>query len=141
MKTTTKTWLAKIAGKFIHRTSLLDRIIGFFYLKTKIEYRFNFHSSFGVLVSTFSMHIWMKEQQEQLELYLWRRKINQANVVRGNLLVWNIFIKGFMLRLSVSHILWGNTMSGGKILAYKSFMKLLTNQNVYNTDQDVFFKK
>lgn len=141
MKTTTKTWLAKIAGKFIHRTSLLDRIIGFFYLKTKIEYRFNFHSSFGVLVSTFSMHIWMKEQQEQLELYLWRRKINQANVVRGNLLVWNIFIKGFMLQLSVSHILWGNTMSGGKILAYKSFMKLLTNQNVYNTDQDVFFKK
>ena len=46
-----------------------------------------------------------------------------------------------MLQLSVSHILWGNTMSVGKILAYKSFMKLLTNQNVYNTDQDVFFKK
>ena len=46
-----------------------------------------------------------------------------------------------MLQLSVSHILWGNTMSGVKILAYKSFMKLLTYQNVYNTDQDVFFKK
>ena len=46
-----------------------------------------------------------------------------------------------MLQLSVSHILWGNKLSGGKILAYKSFLKLLTNQNVYNTDQDVFFKK
>lgn len=58
-------------------------------------------------------------------------------------LVWNIFIKRFMLQLSVSHILWGNKISNGKNLANKSFMKLLTNQNVYNTDtdQDALFKK
>ena len=60
-KITTKTWLAKVAAIFIHITSLLHRISHpvSFYSKTKIGYIFSFQSSFGVLIFTFDMRLWM----------------------------------------------------------------------------------
>ena len=61
MKIMTKTWLAKVAAFFTHRTSLHHRIKppASFYSKTKIGYIFSFHFSFGVLVFTFDMRVWI----------------------------------------------------------------------------------
>ena len=86
MKITTKTWLAKIAAIFTHRTSLLHRINppASFYSKTKIGYIFSFHFVFWC----FDFHfrhaclndlpvLRYKEQREQRKMYYWRRKIKQ----------------------------------------------------------------
>ena len=91
-KITTKTWLVKVTAIFTYRTSLLHRIIppASFYSKTKIGCVFSFQSSFGVLISTFDMRVWMTylfcvikndlpflcyKEQEQCKAYYWRRKI------------------------------------------------------------------
>ena len=58
MKITTKLGLAKVAAIYcylLHRTGPL----GLIYSKTKIRYIFSFHSSFGVLISIFNMHVCM----------------------------------------------------------------------------------
>ena len=71
MKITTKTWLAKFVAIFTHRTSLLHRISPLASFCLKKWYIFSFHSSFGVLIFTFIVCVWMsylflcyKEQQD-----------------------------------------------------------------------------
>ena len=50
-------WLAKVVAVFTHRTSLLHRISPIGLLK--VRYILSFHPSFGVLIFTFDMGVWM----------------------------------------------------------------------------------
>ena len=59
-------WFVNVFNNLIEKqktkkTSILHRIspFGLFYSKTKISYVFSFHSSFGVLIFTFDMRVWM----------------------------------------------------------------------------------
>ena len=134
-KTITKTWLAKVAAISNHRTSLLHRIsvLGFFNSKMYIS---SFHCSFGVLVFTFDMHVWItyhsciiKNNRNNM-MYYGRRKIKQmlseasyhiCSFKRNNSRI-------SLLQLSVSYIFKENSLSKGKIVDNKNVMKLLTCQ-------------
>ena len=135
MKITTKTWLAKIAPIFTHRTSLLHRINppASFYSKTKIGYIFSFHSSFGVLIFTFDMRVWMiyllvsKRTTGTTEDALLKEK-NQTNVVQ-RIIPYYLFVYISFAVISL-FILREKSLGEREILDNKNFYKII-NQSKF----------
>ena len=134
-------WLAKVVAIFTHRSSLLHRIspIRLFYLKTKIRYIFSFHSSFGVLIFTFDMHVWMtyffcmiKNSRDNVDVLL--KEKNQTNVVQGiiphYLLVWGKQLKNISFAVISLFILRENSLSEGEIFDNKNFYNII-NQSKF----------
>ena len=136
-KIITKTWLPKVAAISNHRTSLLHRIsvLGFFNSKIKCIFLVSivlvvFWFFFRYACSNYLPFSHYKEQQEQHMMYYGRRKIKQmlseasyhiCSFRRNNSRI-------SLLQLLVSYIFRENSLSKGKIVDNKNFMKLLTSQ-------------
>ena len=134
-------WLAKVVAILTHRTSLLHRIstIGLFYSKTKIRYIFSFHSSFGVLIFTFNMHIWMtclfcviKNDGNKVRCTTEGEKSNKC-CVRNHTILF-VSLRGRTQEYSFAvislFIFRENSLSKGEILDNKIFYKII-NQSKF----------